>query len=80
MISGCRDSQTSADSWNAQKMQSMGALTMMLIKALTNTPQIKTTWKELILLTRHYLVDGKYDQIPMLSVANKASGDVVVDL
>ena len=80
MISGSRDSQTSADSWNAQKKQAMGALTMMLIKALTNTPTIKTTWKDLLTVTRHYLADGKYDQIPQLCVARKDLVDQVVDL
>lgn len=79
-ISGCRDSQTSADSWNAQKKEAAGALTMMLIKALTNTPTINTTWKDLVLLVRHYLADTGYSQLPLLSVSNKTLGVRQVDL
>jgi hypothetical protein len=58
----------------------MGALTMMIMKSLNNTPKIKTTWKDLIVTTRHYLASDSYDQIPMLSVSNKTLGDLIVDL
>jgi len=79
-ISGCADSDTSADGWNAQKREAEGALTMMLIKALINTQQIKTTWKELLLLVRHYLASAGYSQVPQLSVADKSVADTLVDL
>jgi len=80
LISGCRDSQTSADSWNEQKKQAMGALTMALIKSLSNTQVIKTTWKELVLLTRHNLATDKYTQFPMLSVSNPSVSNGLIDL
>lgn len=80
LISGCRDSQTSADSWNSQKRLAMGALTMAMIKALNNTPLIKTTWKDLVLLVRHSLATDKYTQFPMLSVSDPTVADVHVDL
>ena len=80
LISGCKDNQTSADSWNSQKKQAMGALTMALIKALTNTPTIKTSWKDLVLLVRHYLATDKYTQFPMLSVSNPIVSNGIVDL
>lgn len=79
-ISGCRDNQTSADSWNKQNRMAMGALTMMLIKVLKNTKKIKTTWKELLIVTRHYLIDSNYGQLPILSVANKKLADSEIDL
>lgn len=80
MISGCMDSQTSADSWNAQRAQNMGALTMMLVKALQNSAKVPTTWKDLVLVVRHFLVEAGYDQIPQLEVANKALIDLPIDL
>jgi hypothetical protein len=80
MISGCRDSQTSSDSWNAQKKEAEGALTMMLIRGLTQSPKIKTTWKDLLLLTRHYLASEGYDQVPQLAVAKKDLVSQPIDL
>jgi len=80
LISGCKDNQTSADSWNSERKEAGGALSMMLIKALNNTPLIKTTWKELLLIVRHYLADNYYKQIPMLSVGNKSIADEHVSL
>jgi len=80
LISGCKDNQTSADSWNAQKRQAMGALTMALIKSLANTPTIKTSWKDLVLLVRHSLATDKYTQFPMLSVSNPSVSNGFVDL
>ena len=80
MISGCRDSQTSSDSWNSQKKEAEGALTMMLIRALTQAPTIKTTWKDLLLLIRHYLASEGYDQVPQLAVAKKDLATQVVDI
>ena len=79
-ISGCRDSQTSADAWNAQKREAEGALTMAIIDTLKNIGNIKTTWKELLLLVRHYLAQNGYSQIPMLAIGNKALTDKLVDL
>lgn len=80
LISGCKDNQTSSDSWNQERKEAGGALTMMLVKALTNTPTIKTSWKDLILVVRHYLADNYYKQIPMLSVGDKALADENVSL
>jgi hypothetical protein len=80
MISGCRDCQTSADSWNNQKKEAEGALTMMLIRALTRAPTIKTTWKDVLLVIRHYLASEGYDQVPQLAVAKKDLATQVVDI
>jgi len=80
LISGCKDNQTSADSWSSERKEAGGALSMMLVKALNNVQLIKTTWKELLLIVRHYLADNHYSQIPMLSVGNKSIADEHVSL
>jgi len=80
MVSGCKDSQTSADSWNDQKKEAMGALTMMLIKALITTKTIKTTWNDFLLVVRHHLAAEKYEQMPMLSVSEKNLIHTLVEL
>lgn len=79
-ISGSRDSGTSADAWNSQRRKAMGALTMALIQNLSNIGAVHTTWKDLLLLVRHTLLLGGYDQIAQLSVAEKALADEVVDI
>lgn len=80
LISGCKDSQTSADSWNAAKQQAMGALTMMIIKALVNSKKQPVSWKNLVVQIRTFLLNDRYDQIPMLSVGDQVLGDKLVDL
>lgn len=80
MISGCKDDQTSADAWNETKKEAGGALTMALVQALSNTNKIATTWKNLILVVRHYMATNGYTQFPLLSVSNKKLGNTVIDL
>jgi metacaspase-1 len=76
LISGCRDDQTSADAYINGKYS--GALTWALLKALnTKAP---TSWKDLLILIRHYLADGGYDQVPMLSVGDQSIANLNIDL
>lgn len=77
-ISGCKDSQTSADAYIGNKHS--GALTWAILKGLNTALKIHTTWKELLLLTRHSLVEGKYEQVPMLDVGDKELIDLNIDL
>ena len=80
LISGCRDNQTSADTYNTQQRQAQGALTMMLIKALNSEDIIKRNWRNLILRLRELLNQERYDQFPMLSVGDKLIGAKIIDL
>lgn len=80
LISGCKDSQTSADTFNLQQKQSQGALTMMLIKALTSDDILKRNWKNLVLRVKELLIKGGYSQTPMLSVGDKPVVKKVIDL
>jgi len=78
MISGCKDSQTSADAFiNGQYS---GALTWAIIQALTSSAQVKTTWKEFLLVLRHNLAAARYTQIPMISVGDQAIANFSIDL
>lgn len=78
LISGCRDFQTSSDAYIDK--QYAGALTWALLKALDSATKVKTNWKDLLLVIRHHLATGGYDQIPMLSLGNKDIGKTFVDL
>jgi hypothetical protein len=62
LISGCFDSQTSADAFIDNKFQ--GALTWCLLKTLNENNNL--TWKDLLINMRT-LLHLKYSQIPQLS-------------
>lgn len=62
LISGCFDSQTSADAYIDNKFQ--GALTWSLLKTLNENNNL--TWKDLLINMRT-LLKSKYTQIPQLS-------------
>jgi hypothetical protein len=63
MLSGCMDSQTSADAFIAKTYQ--GALTANFLKTVTEQPVL--SYAQLVSGVRKNLKEGKYDQIPMLS-------------
>jgi hypothetical protein len=63
MISGCSDSQTSADAFINDK--ATGAMTWSLLEALKQTP--KCSWRELIKSMRDLLKNSQYEQIPQFS-------------
>ena len=66
MISGCSDTQTSADAYIDKTSQ--GAMTWSFIKSIKNAPNKDTfTWSELIMSMRRLLSDGKFTQLPQLS-------------
>jgi hypothetical protein len=62
LISGCFDSQTSADAYIDNKFQ--GALTWCFLKTINENNNL--TWKDL-LITMRTLLKPKYTQIPQLS-------------
>lgn len=78
LISGCKDSQTSADA-NINNQYS-GALTWAIIQTLMTSANITTTWKEFLLIMQHNLSYAQYTQVPMLSVGDKRIADMIVDL
>lgn len=63
MISGCMDSQTSAEALIENKTQ--GALTWSLIESINERPNC--SWRELLKSMRDLLKLHKYTQIPQLS-------------
>ena len=67
MISGCRDSQTSADAYI--NSQSQGAMTWAFLDTVNKNPNV--TWKDLITTMRSSLKTSKYQQIPQLSSGKK---------
>lgn len=75
MISGCRDSQTSADVSNVNSFQlpdpagrSGGACTSALLKVLySDSTSSDISFQELLLKMRDILSDGGYSQIPQLT-------------
>lgn len=62
-ISGCRDSQTSADAWIDKKAQ--GALTANLCSLVKENLDLR--WKDFITLLGHRIKKEGYEQIPVLS-------------
>lgn len=62
MLSGCEDSQTSADAYIGGKYQ--GAMTYAFLKALRDGAK---TYEDLIGSIRKILKEGKYTQLPNLS-------------
>lgn len=63
MISGCMDSQTSAESLIDNKVQ--GAMTWSFIEAINKTPNL--SWRELLKNMRTSLKNSSFTQIPQLS-------------
>ncbi len=63
MISGCMDSQTSAESLIDNKIQ--GAMTWSFIEAINKTPNL--SWRELLKNMRTSLKNSSFTQIPQLS-------------
>jgi len=68
MISGCRDSQTSADAYLKDKQEGgkyeyQGAMTAAFISNYKNG----ITYEELIIIMRSWLKKKKFTQIPQLS-------------
>lgn len=69
MISGCRDSQTSADAWIEENRETEGAMTWSWLKTLEWMGQYhpNATWKDIVSKMRFVLLKGGYDQIPQIS-------------
>ena len=63
MISGCRDSQTSADAFIEKTSQ--GAMTWALLQTLNGEETL--SWKDLLQKMRVTLKSARFDQIPQLS-------------
>ena len=63
-VSGCRDDQTSADTFEDGKP--CGAFTWAFLKALQSLPS-DTPLERVVLETRSILVKHGYDQIPQVS-------------
>jgi hypothetical protein len=63
LISGCRDSQTSADTFVDGQYQ--GAMTWAFLKA--TKPKEPLSWNALVLSMRSILAASKYSQVPQLS-------------
>lgn len=76
-ISGCKDSQTSADSRFNNIAD--GALSWALMEAFEKL-QPKNTWRDLIHAIRKELHDAKYDQLPQLDMENKSQLLAVIDV
>ena len=63
MISGCMDTQTSAEALIENKSQ--GAMTWSFIDSINKTPDC--SWRELLKSMRDLLKTGGYEQVPQLS-------------
>jgi metacaspase-1 len=74
-ISGCRDSQTSADAYINGKYQ--GALTFSFLKCMDDL-NYNFTPKQLIQRCKYYLNNNGYPQIPTLSFSSKDILDDIV--
>lgn len=77
LISGCRDNQTSADSYIDGKFN--GALTWSILKTINENNIEKMSWTDFYLNIKLNL-RGKYEQIPMLSVGKSNIGNLTIDL
>lgn len=82
-ISGCMDSQTSADASFAG--QAAGAMTWAMLSALYDVKKsgknaAKWTWKELVQMMRVNLRKEQYDQIPQLGLTHVEQAAGFVDL
>jgi hypothetical protein len=66
-LSACLDSETATDAYNTQLKTPMGALTMMLIRVLTNNQFKNITNKVLLNELSDNLKINRYSQQPMIS-------------
>lgn len=66
MISGCMDSQTSADAWIDRTWS--GAMTWAFLKSI-ECMNYEGTYIQLLDHMRHHLKEAEYDQIPQLSAS-----------
>ena len=70
MLSGCKDNQTSADAYNNDSQQYVGAFTNALITALRmnrhNVPFL-TLYRDVC----NYLTTNKFTQIPIMSCSTQ---------
>jgi hypothetical protein len=81
IISGCRDEQTSADAYIARTSQ--GAMTWSLLASLAGVGGVTVntvTWPSIIEGMRKRLADGKYAQVPQLSLCSKDQLKHLVDI
>tara|TARA_R110002153_G_scaffold273471_2_gene444456 strand:+ start:1652 stop:2575 length:924 start_codon:yes stop_codon:yes gene_type:complete len=81
-ISGCMDSQTSADAWI--NGAASGAMTAALLDSLYDVKKSGQhagtwTWVDLVTMMRIYLRKNRYDQIPQLSSDSNTRAYAVMD-
>jgi hypothetical protein len=69
-ISGCRDTQTSADAWVREEASYNGALTYTLCQTLSQC-SYNTNYRKLMKTLRRNLRAGDYEQIPQLCSGQK---------
>jgi hypothetical protein len=50
------------------------------LKVLKNIKKVPTTWFSLLTVVQHYLVNGGYSQVPVLSVGDEVVAKMNVDL
>ena len=67
-LSGCLDSQTSADAFDSKRNMPSGALTSALLDTLEKDPNL--TWHNILLNVRKLLVERGFEQIPQLAMTN----------
>lgn len=67
MFSGCRDDQTSADA--SIEGSNVGAMSWAFLQTMKQNPN--PTYLETLRMTRQFLQQGKYQQIPQLSIGFK---------
>jgi exonuclease VII large subunit len=66
-VVGCRDNQTSADAYIAERKGNYGALTSTLVKLIETQKTNNMNWKTLCTQLQTILKRGGYTQIPQLS-------------
>ena len=74
MISGCMDNQYSMDTWNREKKQYNGALTMAFLDIVKNNNNIKLL--DLLSKMRNYLKSRNFTQIPQLTSNTEVDNDI----
>lgn len=69
MISGCLDTQTSADAYDQTSREFSGAMTAAMLKVLKNVPACRTDVIKLVSEMRKVLRAGGFSQYPVLSTS-----------
>lgn len=78
-ISGCKDTQTSADATIVGKRS--GAMTWALLESMKSLEKNhKVTWNDVVDLMQTKLKQSRYEQIPQLSFENPDELNEVIDL